>query len=79
MNEAMSDGNPTASEWKEPSDETWMKVLDGMPETYLTAISDPTKSNKIDLCNGMIKMYDNLSNLSELERVTMAKYIFLSD
>jgi hypothetical protein len=66
-------------EYKEPENSVFEKMFVGMSIEHVNALSDPENSNKIDVCNASIKMYQNISKLPYDEMVSISKSIFLSE
>jgi len=56
-----------------------LKLFKNMTETELSAIVAPLKSSRIDVCNSLIKMYEDIERMPLPEQVLVARYLLASE
>ena len=52
------------------------KIFENMTEVEVQAIAKPPVSNRIDVCNATIKMYEAIEKMPPTERVRVGRYLF---
>lgn len=75
---ALRSASPRVIVTEKEAESSLVKTFDEMTAEEIQAIADPTKANRIDVCNATIKMYEAIEKMPERELVLVSRYIFTS-